>query len=172
LIGKNTRTPMNKTLPTIHESLSELEERLRHERHPKRKERLQLLLFIQNQQARSRKDAARLIGRSRNTIGRWLSDYEHGGLDRLLAIYQPRGQTGQRTLPPQVFEALQAKLDRPEGFGGYLHLQGWLLAEYHLTVHYETLRRLVHRELGATLKVPRPVHEKKAPNEPMPSPTS
>ena len=153
---------MNKALPPIHESARELEDRLRRETDSKRKERLQLLLFIQDGQARSRKEAARLIGRTRNTIGRWLSDYEQGGIDRLLAIYQPRGQPGQRTLPKAVFEALRAKLDRPEGFGGYLHLQGWLLAEYQLDVHYETLRKLVHREFGAKLKVPRPVHEKKS----------
>lgn len=153
---------MNKALPPIHESARELVDRLRRETDSKRKERLQLLLFIRDGQARSRKQAARLLGRTRNTIGRWLSDYEKGGIERLLAIYQPRGQTGQRTLPEEVFEALQTKLDRPEGFGGYLHLQGWLLAEYNLDVPYETLRKLVRREFGAKLKVPRPVHEKKS----------
>ncbi len=163
---------MNKALPPIQESVAELEERFRHEANPKRKERLQLLLFIQDGQARSRKQAARLLGRGRNTIGRWLSDYEQGGLEGLLELYQPSGQTGQRTLPKQVFEALEAKLDAPEGFGGYLHLQGWLLAEYKLSVQYETLRKLVHREFGAKLKVPRPVHEKKTPSAPRPSPTS
>lgn len=154
---------MNKALPPIQESVTELEDRFRRETDPKRKERLQLLLFIQDGQARSRKAVARLLGRSRNTIGRWLSHYQQGGLDRLLDIYQPSGQTGQRTLPKEVFDALENKLDAPEGFGGYLHLQGWLLAEYALKVHYETLRRLVHREFGAKLKVPRPEHEKKTP---------
>ena len=163
---------MNKALPSISETITELEERFRREANPKRKERLQLLLFIQDGQARSRKEAARLLGRGRNTIGRWLADYEQGGLDLLLEIYQPSGKIGQRTLPKKVFEALKAKLDEPEGFGGYLHLQGWLLAEYKLEVQYETLRKLVHREFGAKLKVPRPVHQKKTPSAPRPSPRS
>lgn len=163
---------MNKALPPINESVAELEDLLRHETEPKRKERLQLLLFIQKGQARSRKDAARLLGRDRNTIGRWLGDYEQEGLEGLLTIYQPRGQTGQRTLPDAVFQALAAKLDQPEGFGGYLHLVGWLQAEHNLVVNYETLRKLVRREFGAKLKVPRPVHEKKTPSGPRPSPMS
>ena len=163
---------MNKALPPIQESPSQLQDRLRLETDPKRKERLQLLLFIRERQARSRKDAARLLGRSRNTIGRWLSDYQQGGLEGLLEIYQPSGQTGQRTLPKEVFDALEAKLEEPEGFGGYLHLQGWLLAEHNLVVKYGTLRKLVRREFGAKLKVPRPVHEKKTPSAPRPSPQS
>ena len=161
---------MNKALPPISETVTELEECFRREANPKRKERLQLLLFIQDRQARSRKEAARLLGRGRNTIGRWLSNYEQGGLEALLEIYQPSGQTGQRTLPDHVFEALKNKLEAPEGFGGYLHLQGWLLAEYKLSVQYETLRKLVHREFGAKLKVPRPVHQKKTPSAPRLSP--
>ncbi len=160
---------MNKALPPIHESASQLQDHLRLETDAKRKERLQLLLLIQDGQARSRKDAARLLGRSRNTIARWLSDYEQNGLEGLLEIYQPSGQTGQRTLPEAVFEALKAKLNEPEGFGGYLHLQGWLLAEHNLMVKYGTLRKLVRREFGAKLKVPRPVHEKKTSSTPRPS---
>jgi len=152
---------MNKALPPIKESVAELEDRLRRQPDPRRKERLQLLLFIQNRQAHSRKDAARLLGRSRNTIGRWFCQYQQDGLDGLLDLYQPSGQTGQRTLPDEVYEALKTKLDQAEGFGGYLHLLGWLQAEHNLVVNYETLRKLVRREFGAKLKVPRPVHEKK-----------
>lgn len=109
---------MNKALPPINESTSELEDRLRHEKQPQRKERLLLLYLLKTAQARSRKAAATTIGRSRNTVARWLDLYEADGLEALLAVYEPTGQSGQRTLPREVFEALQAKLSDPEGFSG------------------------------------------------------
>lgn len=163
---------MNKALPPINESTSELEDRLRHENQPQRKERLLLLYLLKTAQARSRKAAATTIGRSRNTVARWLDLYEADGLEALLAVYEPTGQSGQRTLPREVFEALQAKLSDPEGFGGYLVLQGWLLAEHNMEINYFTLRKMVRRELGAKLKVPRPQHVKKTSPRRLPSPSS
>ena len=47
-----------------------------------------------------------------------------------------------------------------------------ITTEHKLLVNYQTLRKLVRREFGAKLKVPRPVHEKKTPSAPRPFPRS
>lgn len=163
---------MNKALPQIAESADELWDRLQREKHPQRKDHLRLLHGIQTGQFHSRKQAASLLGLHRNTIGHWLKLYEQGGLEALLSNTYRGPEPGQRTLSDEVFLALKEKLHAPGGIGGYLHLQGWLLAEHDVEVNYSTLRMLVRRQFGAKLKVARPEHVKKTASRRKSSPTS
>ena len=85
---------MNKALPKVFEPISELRALLRTEKDRIRKDRLQLLYGIKTGQLSTRLQAADLLGKSRNTIGRWLSVYEVEGLDALLSIkYQGKKKT-------------------------------------------------------------------------------
>ena len=77
-------------LPTVKESAGELRTRLRSEKDLVRKDRLQLLYSIKTGLVRTRIEAAELLGKNRNTIGRWLSIYEREGLDALLSIQNHR----------------------------------------------------------------------------------
>ena len=152
---------MYQPLPLIAEDLETLQERLRHERDPKRKPRLHLLVLIKSGQVTSRGQAAAHLALHRNTVAVWLRRYRDGGLEPLLAYKEPGAPAGQKTLPPAVFEQLQARLATPTGFASYLDVQRWLREEFALEVPYKTLHGIVHYQLKAKLKRPRPSHAKK-----------
>ena len=79
-----------------------------------------------------------------------------------MTIEQRGPKPGQRTVPAPVLAAIEERLDEPEGFSGYDHLQQWILEEFGLAVPYKSVYNLVRYHLGAKLKVPRPEHPKKA----------
>jgi transposase len=152
---------MYQLLPLIAEDLETLQERLRHERDPKRKPRLHLLVLIKSGQVTSRGQAAAHLALHRNTVAVWLRRYREGGLEPLLAYKEPGAPTGQKTLPPAVFAQLKARLATPTGFASYLDVQRWLREAFALEVPYKTLHGIVHYQLKAKLKRPRPSHAKK-----------
>ena len=73
---------MNRKLPDITESVTELKNRLRKESVGYKKERLTALYLLQSGLARHRKQVATLIGVSRETVGHWLNAYEAGGSNK------------------------------------------------------------------------------------------
>jgi len=83
---------MYRELPPITETAAELKQHLQHEHHGRKKPRLQMLYLLASGQAHTRQDVARLLGVSRNTVGRWLASYESGGLPALLELYVPAGK--------------------------------------------------------------------------------
>ena len=115
---------MYREIPPISESVAELKQRLQHEYHGRKKPRLQMLYLLAGGQAHTRQDVARLLGLSRNTIGRWLATYAAGGLAALLDIYVPAGKAP--SLAPPVLASLEQALQQPEGFASYKDLQQWL----------------------------------------------
>ena len=78
---------MYQPLPLIAEDLETLQERLRHERDPKRKPRLHLLVLLKSGQVTSRGQAAAHLALHRNTVAVWLRRYRDGGLEALLACW-------------------------------------------------------------------------------------
>lgn len=154
---------MAKPFPYIKETTEALKKLLRSTQDGLIKDRIRLLYLIQSERVSTRIEAASFLGLHRNWVGKWLTRYEQGGLDALLER-QSTGPKSQRTLPPEAFEALKERLDQPEGFGSFMHIQGWLYAEFDLQIHYDTLRRIIHRQFKAKPKVARPVHAKKTRN--------
>jgi transposase len=152
---------MYQPLPPITEGLTALEEQLRRERDPKRKPRLHLLVLLQSGQVTSRGQAAAHLALHRNTVAVWLRRYRDGGLDALLTYKEAGAPAGQKTLPPAVFEQLKTRLATPTGFASYLDVQRWLREALALEVPYKTLHGIVHYQLKAKLKRPRPRHAKK-----------
>ena len=152
---------MYQPLPPITEDLHTLQERLRQERNPQVKLRLHLLVLLKSGQVQTRQQAAAHLALHRNTITVWLRRYRQGGLDTLLTLKEAGAPPGQKTLPPAVFEQLQARLATPTGFASYLDVQQWLRDECALEVPYKTLHGIVHYQLKAKLKRPRPSHAKK-----------
>ena len=90
---------MNRKLPDITESVTELKNRLRKESVGYKKERLTALYLLQSGLARHRKQVATLIGVSRETVGHWLNAYEDGGIEQMLHRSSPPGR------PPLLSEA-------------------------------------------------------------------
>src|ERR671933_49573 len=152
---------MYQPLPLIAEDLETLQERLRHERDPKRKPRLHLLVLLKSGHVTSRGQAAAHLALHRNTVAAWLRRYRDGGLEALLTYKEAGAPAGQKTLPMAVFEQLQARLATSSGFASYMELQQWLREEFGLDVPYTTLHGIVRYQLKAKLKRPRPSHAKK-----------
>src|SRR5262245_27938529 len=152
---------MYQPLPPITEDLATLDERLRRERDAKLRPRLHLLVLLKSGQVTSREQAAIHLALHRNTVGLWLRRYRDGGLEALLTYKEAGAPAGQKTLPPAVFAQLQARLATPTGFTSYLDVQRWLREEFALEVSYKTLHGIVHYQLKAKLKRPRPSHAKK-----------
>ena len=149
-------------LPEINEDLPDLEQRLRQERLAALRPRLHLLVLIKNGQITKQKQAAEHLAVHRNTVSQWLKSYREGGLEALLTLGQRGKPAGQRTLAEPVLEALQDRLDDPQGFRGYDEVQQWLHQEYGLAIAYKSVYNLVRYHMGAKLKTPRPEHPKKA----------
>jgi transposase len=156
---------MYQPLPPITEELETLEERLRRERDSKRKIRLHLLVLLKSGQITSRGQAATHLALHRNTVATWLRSYQDGGLAALLTYKEAGAPAGQKTLPPAVFAQLQARLATSSGFASYVELQQWLREEFGVEVPYTTLHGIVHYQLKAKLKRPRPRHTKKTPRK-------
>jgi transposase len=151
---------MYRDIPRIPESVAELKQRLQHEHHGRKKPRRQMLYLLASAQAHTRQDVAQLLGLSRNTLGRWLTIYQTGGLAALLDIYVPAGKAP--SLAPPVLSSLEQALHQPAGFGSYKDLQHWLAQTHGVEVKYKTLYALVRKRFGTKLKVPRPSHTQKA----------
>jgi Homeodomain-like domain len=75
---------MKTPIPPIHETPAELKALLTEERDAQKPQRLQALYLLQTQQARARRQVARLLGVHRDTVGRWLTRaWRCWGLGRL-----------------------------------------------------------------------------------------
>ena len=83
---------MNRSLPDITESTTELKHRLRSESVGYKTQRLTALYFLQSGEAKTRQQVAALIGVNRKTIGHWLDAYQAGGIDQMLDRRSPPGR--------------------------------------------------------------------------------
>jgi transposase len=140
----------------VQETAAELEALLQKQSNPMLKERLQVLYLLQLPEAMSVSAVAKVIGRHRSSVQRWLSVYGDGELDRLLEVRQSRGRP--RVIPEWAVTRLQKRLSQAAGFGSYLQVQQWLSATLDVDAEYATVHHLVRYRLGAKLKVARPVH--------------
>ena len=68
------------------------------------KQRLQALYLLRTSQAKTRLEVCRMLGVNRDTVGRWLSSYDRGGVGKLVDIHHPIGR--QSSLPPEYKEEL------------------------------------------------------------------
>ena len=150
-------------MPRIVEGAAELLELRRVERDERRRERLHALWLVASGAAGSRSALARQLGRNRETVSRWLEDYQRDGREGLLRAPLPAGRSHQGGigLPVAVQEAIRGRLAQPQGERGYLSLWRWARAEHALTYSYSHFHRWVHDQLGATLKVARKSHGQK-----------
>lgn len=142
----------------IIESAQELQKQMHQQKNSQCKERIQVLYLLKSQQAKTVSQAAQLIGRHRATVQEWLSLYRQGGIERLLEIKPRQGR--QPIIPAWAVKALEKKLQEPEGFKSYYHIQQWLSETLGVYASYFVVYRLVRYQLKAKLKVPRPVNIK------------
>ncbi|MCC5653727.1 helix-turn-helix domain-containing protein [Nostoc sp. XA013] len=108
----------------IKESAEELEALLRQQRNARIKERVQALYMIKAQ-GTSVCAIAKILGKHRSTVQRWLAEYRETGIETMLEFGVSPGRT--RVIPNWAVESLKKQLEQPEiGFAGYKQIQHWL----------------------------------------------
>ena len=143
----------------INESAETLKTLLKNAKTPQEKERLQTLYWLKTKTITTVTQIARMLGRNRVTVQKWLHKYRTGGLDLFL---EPKTNLGGRpgSIPSSVIEKLKEELQKPEGFQSYGEIQHWLATCFDINVPYRTVHQLVRYKLKSKLKVPRPQHIK------------
>jgi transposase len=139
----------------ISESAEALKQLLRGQKSASDQERVQLLYLLKSEQAKSVQAAAALLGRHRVTVQTWLRQYRQGGLAGLLTHKRRSGR--KPSIPTWAQEALNSRLQEPEGFNSYGEICQWLESQLGITSPYKTVHKLVHYRLNASPKVARPV---------------
>jgi transposase len=120
---------MRKRTPTIPDSAEALHQRLKQEKDPKKRQRVQALYMVANGHARSRQAVADLLGVHRHRVAAWLEAYAAGGVEQRLSYQVPRPPLRQR-ITPAALTALPERLQDPQGCAGYGQSRTWL-AEQH-----------------------------------------
>lgn len=151
---------MYKALPEIRESEEELKGLLMKEKDYRAKQRLQALYLLRTSQAKTRLEVCRMLGVNRDTVGRWLSSYDRGGVGKLVDIHHPIGR--QSSLPPEYKEELKDRLSTPQGVSSYKELWVELRERYGIKITYQALHHYLRYKLKAKLKVARKSHIKKS----------
>jgi transposase len=117
----------------IRETADELKQLMHAQQKAKLKERVQALYLLKQGRAKTLKDLADILGRSRSTIEYWLTRYRTEGLLGLVAWNYGDGR------PPAISEAVLAELreplSQPHGFKSHGEIQRWLKEHYGLEVH-------------------------------------
>ncbi|NER83917.1 MAG: IS630 family transposase [Leptolyngbya sp. SIO1D8] len=102
--------------------------------------------------------ASSLLGYSRKTVQRWLSQYQREGLQGLLAIRHGGGRPAGISLWAQT--KLKARLAQPRGFG---EIVTWLASQCAVRVNYWVVYHGFRQRWKAKLKTPRPSHAQQDP---------
>jgi transposase len=145
----------------IRETATELADLIQAQSNANLKARLQVLYLLKLPEAMSVSAVAKVMGRHRGSVQRWLSLYRKAGLTGLLETRQSPGRP--RVIPAWAVASLQRRLSEPEGFGSYTQVQQWLADTLNVEAEYATVHHLVRYRLGAKLKAARPVHVKQDP---------
>ena len=119
------------------------------------KERIQALYLLKVGIVNDIGVLACLLGRAESTLRLWFARYQTSGLSGLLAWNYHGGK--RPALPEAILDALQLRLQQPEGFRSYGEIQAWLTQEYGLEIPYKTVHKIVYYKLKAKLKVARPM---------------
>ena len=118
-----------------------------------------MLYLYRSGQAKTRKQAAEMIGVHRKTVGDWLATYSSGGLDALLERAYSTGRPPELTKEQQ--ELLLSELQKPEGFSSYQQITDYIEETFGVKMSYSAVHNLVRYRWNAKLKVPRKSHKKK-----------
>lgn len=152
---------MNRGMLAVWEDVSELRKLMQQEPDSHLRTRLHMLYLLRTGVARTRAQAAQLLGVGRNTVGKWLRQYERGGLTNLLQIKQAPGKIS--SLPPAVVAGMRAKLSDPRGCASFHELHHWVEKTYQVQTSYGVIWYTATHVLGARLAVARRTHIKKSP---------
>jgi hypothetical protein len=92
---------MNMPMPPLHDTPAQLQRRRKAARDAQNQPRFHALSRVQPQQARTRRQVARLLGVNRDPGGRGLAAYAQGGIPQLVMLAKALGK------PPLRAEAIR-----------------------------------------------------------------
>lgn len=107
------------------------------------RERVQALYLLKSGQCNTLEKIARIIGRDKSTILRWLDCYRDSNLDSLLEGNNSRGR--KAIVPDYAAEELKSLLSQSKSFSSYEEVRQWLEKNYNLNLKNNTVRVLVER---------------------------
>ena len=99
----------------ISESADTLKLLLQKAKTSQEKERLQTLYWLKTKTITTVTQIARMLGRNRVTVQKWLYKYRTGGLNVFLEQKQNLGGRPM-SIPVEVIDKLKEELQKPEGF--------------------------------------------------------
>lgn len=139
----------------ITETEEELRNLLRQQKTGSQKERVQALYLLKTQQVETVQKLARILGRGRITLHRWLKLYRELGINGLLEQKKSSGR------PPIInssaIEQLMIELSAAQGFKSYEEIRTYLKAVEGIEASYKVVHDTVRYRMKAKLKVPRAV---------------
>jgi transposase len=146
----------------VKESQQELEQLIQEQTNPKLKERLQVIYLLKLPDALNISQIAKVVGKHRGTVQRWLASYRVQGLDALLEIKHSPGRP--RVIRQWAVASLQRRFEQVDtGFKSYIQVQQWLEDTLGVKAGYRTVHELTRYRLKAKLKVGRPTNSKQDP---------
>ena len=118
---------MRKQLPKISEGIETLKAEMHKTSDVHRNQKLMMLYHLKSGYAKTRREAAALMGAHPKTVGTWLTVYESDSLEAMLHRGTPTGRPP--LLTPAQADTLRRKLQEVEGFASYTavystHLRG------------------------------------------------
>ena len=150
------------TSTKLKETQQDLEKLSEQQTNPQLKERLQVLYLLKLPKALNISQIAKVVGKHRGTVQRWLASHRVLVLDSLLKIKQSPGR--KRVIPAWAVASLQRRLEQPEdSFKSYIQVQQWLENTLGVKAEYRTVHELTHYRLKAKLKAGRPTHRQQEP---------
>ena len=139
------------------ESVEELKQLYRGEKHYQRRERLLTLWHLR--QGKQIKEVSQMTGRAERRIREWVSWYRSGGLVEVLQRITGHGAVG---VAPQLTAVQQKALVARVRLGDFRtvwDVRAWVEARWGIKYSYEGMRSVMKRS-QLVLKVPRPQSEK------------
>jgi len=145
---------------TVKETLAELKKLLKGTpAHHSAKLRM-LIIIKQSEFDLNKNDLADQVDVNHNSIQKWRSKYQSGGVKTLLSD----GRIGFKpsVITKEAHEQIRLKLNNPEGsFTSFKDLQHWVDTHLIKGINYNSLRHYVNKHFGPRLKVARKSHVKK-----------
>lgn len=150
---------MNKALPKIKESAEDLRKKIKTEKDKQKLIRLQALYLVASGEAGFRSVVSRMLGVNRNSVSRWFSAYETGGLEKMLSITKAKGRAS--LISEESVKEIKRILDSEKGFRTYKEIHNLVVGKDDSTISYWAVHKFVRYRLGAKPKSPRPSNPKK-----------
>jgi len=144
----------NSLVVTVKESMADL--KAMHKVQPKHlKQRIEMLIIIKrNNVSLSKTALAEKVGVNHNSITKWRSAYNAGGIKKILEF--KRKSNKKSIITPEVDKAIEKKLkDAHAPFRSYTELVEWISDNFIKGINYHTVNKYVKRKYKTKLKVAR-----------------